>query len=99
MSTPLAPEKVARPSGRLALLRGPAKDVPGLSDDMTGRAHDQRVSADDKVVVNGMRKIFYPGAAIVPIEVPMDAPNTVVAAPGPADAADGATTADDTAEG
>ncbi|MCZ8114537.1 efflux RND transporter periplasmic adaptor subunit [Silanimonas sp.] len=60
---------------------------------------EKGLDADDKVVVNGMRKIFYPGAAIAPVEVPMDAPNTVVAAPGPADAAGGATTADDTAEG
>ncbi|MCZ8166400.1 efflux RND transporter periplasmic adaptor subunit [Silanimonas sp.] len=60
---------------------------------------EKGLDADDKVVVNGMRKIFYPGAAIVPVEVPMEAPNTVVAAPGAADAAGGATTADDTAEG
>jgi multidrug efflux system membrane fusion protein len=49
---------------------------------------EKGLDADDKVVVNGMRKIFYPGAAIVPVEVPMEAPNTVVAAPGPADAED-----------
>jgi len=46
--------------------------------------------------VNGMRKIFFPGAPIAPVEVPMEAPNTVAAAPGPADAAGGQTTADDT---
>ena len=33
----------------------------------------------DKVVVNGMRKIFFPGAPIAPVDVPMDAPNTVKA--------------------
>jgi multidrug efflux system membrane fusion protein len=35
----------------------------------------------DRVVVNGMKKIFFPGAPLQPIEVPMDAPNTIVAAP------------------
>jgi multidrug efflux system membrane fusion protein len=58
---------------------------------------EKGLDADDKVVVNGMRKIFYPGAAIVPVEVPMDAPNTVATAPGPADAAGG--TVSDDAEG
>jgi multidrug efflux system membrane fusion protein len=37
------------------------------------------LDAADKVVVNGMRKIFFPGAPLKPIDVPMDAPNTVVA--------------------
>jgi multidrug efflux system membrane fusion protein len=60
---------------------------------------EEGLDADDRVIVNGMRKIFFPGAPIVPVEVPMDAPNTVVAAPGPADAAGGATTTDDAAEG
>lgn len=35
----------------------------------------------DRVVVNGMKKIFFPGAPLQPIDVPMDAPNTIVAAP------------------
>jgi multidrug efflux system membrane fusion protein len=35
----------------------------------------------DKVVVNGTRKIFFPGAPIVPSDVPMDAPDTPVAPP------------------
>lgn len=38
------------------------------------------LTADDKVVVNGMRKIFFPGAPLTPVSVPMDAPNTIVAA-------------------
>lgn len=60
---------------------------------------EKGLGPDDKVIVNGMRKIFFPGAPIAPIEVPMEAPNTVVAAPGTADAAGGATTADAAAEG
>lgn len=39
------------------------------------------LEAADKVVVNGMRKIFFPGAPLNPIDVPMDAPNTVVEPP------------------
>lgn len=35
----------------------------------------------DKVVVNGMKKIFFPGAPLQPVDVPMDAPNTIVEAP------------------
>ncbi|MGL6289824.1 MAG: efflux RND transporter periplasmic adaptor subunit [Silanimonas sp.] len=58
---------------------------------------EKGLDADDKVIVNGMRKIFFPGAPVAPVDVPMDAPNTVVAAPGPADAAGGATAADDAA--
>lgn len=46
------------------------------------------LSAGEQVVVNGMRKIFFPGAPVAPVEVPMEAPNTVVT-PGPADAASG----------
>lgn len=40
----------------------------------------------DRVVVNGMRRIFFPGAPLDPIEVPMDAPNTVAAPPAAAGA-------------
>lgn len=58
---------------------------------------EKGLDADDKVIVNGMRKIFFPGAPVAPVEVPMDAPNTVVAAPGAADAAGG--TVSDDAEG
>ncbi len=36
------------------------------------------LDAGDRVVVNGMRRIFFPGAPIIPIDVPMNAPNTVV---------------------
>jgi len=37
----------------------------------------------DRVVVNGMRKIFFPGAPLAPLDVPMDAPNTIAASPEP----------------
>lgn len=50
---------------------------------------EQGLDADDRVVVNGMRKIFFPGAPIAPVEVPMDQPNTVPAAPAAAPAAAG----------
>lgn len=39
---------------------------------------EEGLAEGDKVVVNGMRKIFFPGAPLAPIEVPMDAPNTIV---------------------
>ena len=39
------------------------------------------LEATDRVVVNGMKKIFFPGAPLQPVDVPMDAPNTIVAAP------------------
>ncbi len=56
------------------------KDVqPGNSVDGL-RIITSGLDASDKVVVNGMRKIFFPGAPLNPIDVPMDAPNTVVAA-------------------
>ena len=54
---------------------------------------EEGLDADDRVVVNGMRRIFFPGAPITPVEVPMDAPNTVVAAP--ADAVGGTVASDD----
>lgn len=44
------------------------------------------LSAGDKVVVNGTKKIFFPGAPIVPQEVPMDAPNAAAEA-GPGNSA------------
>ncbi|MCE3003171.1 MAG: efflux RND transporter periplasmic adaptor subunit [Xanthomonadaceae bacterium] len=50
---------------------------------------EQGLAPTDQVVVNGMRKIFFPGAPVAPVEVPMDAPNTVVAAPAAAPAAEG----------
>lgn len=49
---------------------------------------EKGLDADDRVIVNGMRKIFFPGAPVAPVEVPMDAPNTVVAAPAAPAAAD-----------
>jgi membrane fusion protein, multidrug efflux system len=39
------------------------------------------LEAADRVVVNGMRKIFFIGAPLKPIDVPMNAPNTLPAAP------------------
>jgi multidrug efflux system membrane fusion protein len=48
---------------------------------------EKGLETSDKVVVNGMRKIFFPGAPIAPVHVPMDAPNTV-AAPSAAPASD-----------
>lgn len=51
---------------------------------------EQGLDADDRVIVNGMRRIFFPGAPVVPIEVPMDAPNTLLApAAGQATSTDG----------
>lgn len=50
---------------------------------------EQGLDADDRVIVNGMRKIFFPGAPVQPIDVPMDQPNTVQAAPAAAPAAAG----------
>jgi membrane fusion protein, multidrug efflux system len=51
------------------------------------------LDAGDRVVVNGMRKIFFPGAPLAPVEVPMGAPNTIVQAPAGAPAADAAAAA------
>jgi len=50
---------------------------------------EKGLDASDKVVVNGMRKIFFPGAPLTPVDVPMDAPNTIVQSAGaaPTDAA------------
>jgi len=39
------------------------------------------LESTDRVVVNGMRKIFFPGAPLAPVAVPMNAPNTIVQAP------------------
>jgi membrane fusion protein, multidrug efflux system len=36
------------------------------------------LDASDRVVVNGTKKIFFPGAPLQPIEVPMTAPNSIV---------------------
>ncbi len=40
----------------------------------------------DRVIVNGTRKIFFPGQPIAPVEVPMDDPNAQPAQPAPSDA-------------
>lgn len=42
------------------------------------RIVESGLAAGDRVVVNGMKKIFFPGAPLQPVSVPMDAPNTVV---------------------
>ncbi len=42
------------------------------------RIVESGLAAGDRVVVNGMKKIFFPGAPLQPMTVPMDAPNTVV---------------------
>jgi multidrug efflux system membrane fusion protein len=47
------------------------------------------LAAGDRVVVNGMRKIFFPGAPLAPVDVPMDAPNTPPPPPANAPAAGG----------
>jgi multidrug efflux system membrane fusion protein len=39
------------------------------------------LKAGDKVIVNGMRKIFFPGQPVNPHDVPMDQPNLPVPAP------------------
>jgi multidrug efflux system membrane fusion protein len=47
------------------------------------------LAAGDRVVVNGMRKIFFPGAPLAPVNVPMDAPNTAPPQPAKAPAGGG----------
>ena len=42
------------------------------------------LSAEDRVVVNGVRKIFAPGMGLKPSEVPMSEPNRMPEAPAPA---------------
>jgi multidrug efflux system membrane fusion protein len=54
------------------------------------RIVESGLAAGDQVVVNGMKKIFFPGAPLKPVEVPMTAPNTVVEAPAPAAGAESA---------
>ena len=62
------------------------KDVVlgGLVDGL--RIVESGLDAADRVVINGTKKIFFPGAPLTPIEVPMNAPNTIAEAPA-ADAA------------
>lgn len=45
------------------------------------------LAASDQLVVNGVRKIFFPGQDLKPVTVPMSEPNTVVSAPAEAPAA------------
>lgn len=52
------------------------REIDGL------RAVASGLSVGDRVVVNGVRKIFFPGAPIAPDEVPMDDPLAVPAAGG-----------------
>lgn len=73
--------QVAPPQGGPAYLGAVRKDVV-LGPVVDGLVVvEQGLAAGEQVVVNGMRKIFHPGAPIVTLSVPMDAPNTVVAAP------------------
>lgn len=58
---------------------------------------EEGLQPGDRVVVNGMSRIFFPGAPLAPVEVPMEAPNTVVEAPGPADAKGATVSSDDEA--
>jgi membrane fusion protein, multidrug efflux system len=44
------------------------------------------LEGSEQVVINGMRKIFYPGMPVKTTVVPMDAPNTIPAAPSTAPA-------------
>ncbi|MEO8002818.1 MAG: efflux RND transporter periplasmic adaptor subunit [Arenimonas sp.] len=61
------------------------KDVV-LGENVDGlRVVRKGLDPKDIVVVNGVRKIFYPGAPVAPITVPMDKPDQ--APPAPADAA------------
>jgi multidrug efflux system membrane fusion protein len=41
------------------------------------RIVESGLAPGDRVVVNGTKKIFFPGAPLVPQEVPMDEPNSV----------------------
>lgn len=45
------------------------------------RIVEEGLTPGDHVVVNGMRRIFFPGALLDPVTVPMTAPNTIVEAP------------------
>lgn len=67
------------------------KDVV-LGEQVDGlRVVESGLAATDRIVVNGVRKIFFPGQPLAPREVPMDAPLTPApttdATPAPASAA------------
>jgi multidrug efflux system membrane fusion protein len=52
------------------------KDIV-LGESVDGlRVIESGLAAGDKVIVNGVRKIFFPGQPVAPREVPMDAPAT-----------------------
>src|SRR5690606_9408124 len=59
----------------------PGEAVDGLREVRSGLA------AGDRVLVNGVRKIFFPGQPVAPREVPMDAPGTPAASAPDASAA------------
>jgi multidrug efflux system membrane fusion protein len=81
--------QVTAPQGGPAYTGAVRKDVV-LGPSIDGLVVvEQGLEPGDKVVVNGMRKIFFPGAPIAPVEVPMDAPNTIVAPAAAAPAAGG----------
>lgn len=46
------------------------------------RIVESGISAQDRVVVNGTRKIFFPSQPVSPVDVPMDQPNQAAPAPG-----------------
>ncbi len=50
------------------------------------RVVETGLAAGDRVIVNGMRKIFFPGQPVAPREVPMDDPNRPAPAPAAAPA-------------
>ena len=60
------------------------REVEGL------RIVESGLAPGDKVVVNGVRKIFFNGAPVIPNEVPMDDPMRVTAPPPSAPAASNA---------
>jgi multidrug efflux system membrane fusion protein len=60
--------------------------VPGESVDGL-RVVEEGLVAGDRIVVNGVRKIFFPGQPLAPREVPMDAPMTPPPAAATPDAA------------
>jgi multidrug efflux system membrane fusion protein len=81
--------QVSPPQGGPAYTGAVRKDVV-LGPTIDGLVVVERgLEPTDKVVVNGMRKIFFPGAPLAPVEVPMDAPNTIAAPAAAAPAAAG----------
>lgn len=47
------------------------------------RIVSEGLAANDRVVVNGVQKVFFPGMPVQPFEVPMDKPETAPPAPAP----------------